>query len=63
MDNLFNSQKMFSALHCVQALAHGVCRTSGRGFPPSIKQDKVKNVNEADKLRGATIVGNLLFCR
>jgi hypothetical protein len=38
MDNLFNLQKLFSALYLAQALAHGVARTNGRGIPPSIIQ-------------------------
>jgi hypothetical protein len=38
MDNLFNLQKLFSALYIAQALAHGVARTNGRGIPPSIIQ-------------------------
>ena len=54
MDNLFNSQKLFSALYRVKALAHGVMRTSGRGFPPSVKQDEEKNANKADALKGTT---------
>ena len=54
MDNLFNSQKLFSALYRVQALAHGVMRTSGRGFPPSVKQDEEKNANKAETLKGTT---------
>ncbi len=29
MDNLFNSKKMFSALHIAESLAHGVARTNG----------------------------------
>jgi hypothetical protein len=59
MDNLFNSQKLFSALYRSQALAHGVIRTSGRGFPPSIKQEEEKNANRADALRGTTKAAEL----
>ena len=54
MDNLFNSQKLFSALYRVKALAHGVMRMSGRGFPPSVKQDEEKNANKAERLKGTT---------
>ncbi len=54
MDNLFNSTKLFSALYRVKALAHGVVRTSGRGFPPSIKQDEEKNAAKAEQLKGTT---------
>ena len=54
MDNLFNSQKLFSALYRVNALAHVVMRTSCRGFPPSVKQDEEKNANKADALKGTT---------
>ena len=52
MDNLFNSQKLFTALYCMKALAHGVMQTLGRGFPQSVKQDKEKNANKADMLKG-----------
>jgi hypothetical protein len=54
MDNLFNSQKLFFALYRVKALAHGVVRTLGRGFPPSIRQDEEKNANKAEQLKGTT---------
>jgi hypothetical protein len=36
MDNLFNSLKLFTALHTAEALAHGVAHANGRGVPPSI---------------------------
>ena len=54
MDNLFNSRKLYAALYRAKALAHGVVRTSGRGFPPSIKQDEEKNVKRAEELKGTT---------
>ena len=54
MDNLFNLQKLFVALYRVNALAHGVMRTSGRGFPPSAKQEEEKNANKAEQLKGTT---------
>ena len=54
MDNLFNSRKLYAALYRAKALAHGVVRTSGRGFPLSVKQDEEKNVKRADALKGTT---------
>ena len=43
MDNLFNSEKLFSALYMAECLVHGVVRTNGRGFPPSTIQREEKN--------------------
>jgi len=59
MDNLFNSQKLFSALYLAQALAHSVARTNGRGIPPSIIQQEEKNLRLAESLRGMTKVARL----
>jgi hypothetical protein len=59
MDNLFNSQKLFSALYLAQALAHGVARTNGRGIPPSIIQREEKNVKLAESLQGTTKAARL----
>ena len=59
MDNLFNSRKLFSALYRAKALAHGVIRTSGRGFPMSVKQDEEKNVNKAELIKGTTMAAVL----
>ncbi len=59
MDNLFNSQKLFTALHIAEALAHGVACTNGRGVPPSIIQKEEKNKDRAKKLRGTTLVAKL----
>ena len=54
MDNLFNSHKLYMALYRAKALADGVIRTSGRGLPPSVKQDDEKNVKRAEALKGTT---------
>ena len=59
MDNLFNSEKLFTALHIAESLAHGVARTSGRGVPPSIIQREEKNRDRAKKLRGAMMAAKL----
>ena len=63
MDNLFNSQKLFTALHIdiaeVLALAHGVACTNRRGVPPSIIQKEEKNKDHAEKLRGTTLATKL----
>jgi hypothetical protein len=59
MDNLFNSQKLFTALYLAQVLAHGVARTYGRGIPPSVFQREEKNVKLAESLRGMTKAARL----
>jgi hypothetical protein len=59
MDNLFNSQKLFTALHIAEALAHGVADTNGRGVPPLIIQKEEKNKDCAEKLRGTTSAAKL----
>jgi hypothetical protein len=59
MDNLFNSQKLFTALHIAEALAHGVARTNRRGVPPLIIQKEEKNKDRAKKLRGMTMAAKL----
>lgn len=59
MDNLFNSQKLFTALYLAKALAHGVVRTSGRGLPPSVKQDEETNAVRAELLKGTTKAARL----
>jgi hypothetical protein len=50
MDNLFNSKKLYTALHMAECLGHGVAQTSGRGIPPSIIQREEKNKAAAEKL-------------
>ena len=59
-DNLFNSRKLFTALYKAQALAHGVVRTHGRGFPSGVVQSEEKNVRKAALLRGATKAARLV---
>jgi hypothetical protein len=56
MDNLFNSQKLFSALHIAELVAHGVARMLGQGLPLSSIQQEEKNVMIAKSLRGRTLV-------
>jgi hypothetical protein len=38
MDNLYNSQKLYSALYLAKCLGHGVARATGHGIPDEIKQ-------------------------
>ena len=59
MDNLFNSQKLFTALHIAEALVHGVAHTNRCGVPPSIIQKEEKNKDRAEKLRGTTLATKL----
>ena len=60
MDNLFNSQKLYTALYITETLGHGVARTSGRGVPLSVIQREEKNKDRAEKLRGTTMAARLL---
>ena len=59
MDNLFNSEKLFSALNLAECLAHGVVRTHGRGFPEGIIQREEKNLRAAQAKRGTTMTTHL----
>jgi hypothetical protein len=59
MDNLFNSEKLFSALNLAECLAHGVVRTHGRGFPEGIIQREEKNLRAAQAKRGTTKAAHL----
>ncbi len=59
MDNFFNSQKLFMALHIAEVLAHGVACTNGCGVPPSIIQKEEKNKDHAEKLHGTTMAAKL----
>jgi hypothetical protein len=54
MDNLFNSQTLFTALHICKTLGHSVACINGPGIPPSIIQKEEKNVARAQQLRGTT---------
>jgi hypothetical protein len=58
-DNLFNLQKLFTALHIAEALAHGVACTNRRRVPPLIIQKEEKNKDRAEKLRGMTMAAKL----
>ena len=60
MDNLYNSEKLFSALFIAESLAHGVVRTYARGFPSDILQKEEKNKDRAEKLRGTTMAARLI---
>jgi hypothetical protein len=59
MDNLFNSQKLFSALYIAKCLGHGVARATGRGIPDGIKQAVELNVKKAEALKGTTTAARL----
>ena len=61
MDNLFNSVKLFTGLYQVEALAHRVARTHGRGLPPSVIQKEEPNLKKAEKLRGTTKAAKLVY--
>jgi hypothetical protein len=59
MDNLFNSQKLFSPLWIDKFLGHGVARATGRGIPDGIKQAVELNAKKADFLKGTTTAARL----
>ena len=52
MDNLFNSQKLFSALFIAKCLGHGVCCPTGRGIPDGIKQPIEFNAKKQRRIKG-----------
>ena len=60
MDNLFNSQKLFTALYIAKALGHGVARSNGRGICPEVLQTEEKNKKKAGALRGTTKAARLV---
>ena len=60
MDNLFNSQKLFSALYIAKCLGHGVTRATGRGIPDQIKQAVEMNAKKAEALKGITTAARLI---
>jgi hypothetical protein len=60
MDNLFNSQKLFSALYIAKFLGHGVCHPTGRGIPNGIKQPIELNAKKAVALKGTTMAAWLV---
>ena len=59
MDNLFNSQKLFSALYIAKCLDHGVSRATGQGIPDGIKQALELNVKKVEALKGTTTAARL----
>lgn len=62
MDNLYNLRKLFTAGYREKVLMAGVCRTNGRGIPPSVIQKEEKNTSVADTLRGTTKAARLINC-
>jgi hypothetical protein len=59
MDNLFNLEKLFTALMIAKCLAHGVARPTGCGVPDGIKQAIELNIKKADALKGTTTAARL----
>ncbi len=53
--------KRFAGLYQVEALAHGVAQTHGRGVPPSVIQKEEPNLKKAEKLRGMTKAARLVY--
>ena len=60
--NLFNSRKLFTGLYQAKCLAHGVVRSSGRGFCEEVIQREGKNQKRAKALRGMTMAARLVSC-
>ena len=54
MDNLYNSAAFCRAAynHPQKVLCRGVARKSGRGIPPSVYQEEVKNITQQRDVRG-----------
>ena len=63
MDNLFNSQKLFTALYLAKCLGHGVVHPTGRGIPDGIKQPIELNTKKAEALKGTTMAARLLHMK
>lgn len=59
MDNLFNSEKLFSALYKAECIAHGVVQTNGWGFPNNIIQQEAPTLKLAEATRGTTKAARL----
>jgi hypothetical protein len=60
MDNLYNSQKLFSAMYLAKCLGHGVARPTRRGIPDEIKQAIETNARKAEALKGTTTAARLI---
>lgn len=60
MDNLFNSRKLFTALHREKALAHGVARANGRGVPEEVIIPKEKDQKKVNAMRGLSKAARLV---
>jgi hypothetical protein len=59
MDNLYNSEKLLTALMIAECLAHSVACPTGRGIPDGIKQAVELNAKKADALKGTTTAARL----
>jgi hypothetical protein len=59
MDNLYNSQKLFSALYIGKCLGHGIARPIGRGIPDGINQAVELNAKKAEALKGRITAARL----
>jgi hypothetical protein len=63
MDNLFNSQRLYSALYLAKCLGQDVCRPTGRGIPNGIKQPIEMNAKKAEALKGRTTAARLIHSK
>jgi len=56
LDNLYNSTKFAREAYVGKnsTMVHGVTRKSGRGLPSCVLQEEIKNVKDAEKVRGQT---------
>jgi hypothetical protein len=60
MNNLFNSNRLFSALHAAKYLAHGIICSSNCSIPCGIEQAIELNAKKAKALKGIMTVAWLI---
>ena len=63
MDNLNNSQKLFSALYLAESLGHGVVCATGWGICNGIKQLIELNAKKAEALKGTMMAAQLCYLK
>ncbi len=63
MDNLYNSQKLFSALYLAKCLGHGVACPTGCGISDGFKQLIELNAKKAEALKGKMTAARLIHAK
>ena len=63
LDNLFKSQKLFSAHYLAKCLGHGITCPTSQGLPDGIKQPIELNAKKAEALMGMTTAAWLAYSK